>query len=111
MPRYEVRLEAQDGSGHFRVTRLEADNADAARRHCERLELRNVLFEIPEEQRVELCAKYGVDYLDELPRPAALDADAAAKASFRALETDDRARLNAHYQEQPYLVASVEEVI
>lgn len=110
MPRYEVRLEAQDGSGHFRLTRLLAADADAARRHCERLELRNVLFELDAEQRHALLGKYEAGSLEELPRPAAVDASLEEKQPFRALETQDRARLQAHFQELPYRVVSVEEV-
>lgn len=110
MPRYEVRLEAQDGSGHFRLTRLVTDTAEQARRRCERLELRNVLFQLSDEQTAELLERYEAATLDELPRPAALDADLSEKQPFRALQTPDRARLTAHRQEQPYAVVSVREV-
>jgi hypothetical protein len=110
MPRYEVRLEAQDDSGHFRITRLEADGPDGARRACERLELKRVLFELSDEQKQDLCARYEVASIDELPAPAPYDSPPAEKAAFRALDTADRSRLHAHYQELPYAVVSVEEV-
>jgi hypothetical protein len=108
--RYEVRLEAQDGSGHFRITRLYAADADEARRRCEQDEYLRAGFALSAQQQAELCERYEVKSIDELPQPAALDASPEEKESFRELETPDRARLHAHYQERPYKVVSVEEV-
>jgi hypothetical protein len=127
MPRYEVRLEAQDGTGHFRVTRLDAADKDDAKRQCERMELKRVLFELTDDQKHELLERYEVDVkatgpegvltsadlekgIGELPIPAALDASADDKAEFRALAVEDRARLHTHFQSEPYEVVSVEKV-
>ena len=58
MPIFRVHLEAQDGSGHFRRTTLEAEDAAQARALCERAELKKVLYELPQELQLELCARY-----------------------------------------------------
>lgn len=115
MARYEVRLEAQDDSGHFRVTRLDAASKEEAKRTCERRELELVLYEITADEEkalLERAADAGVKAksIADLPRPAALDATDEEKAAFRALDGADRARLNAHHQEKPYEVVSVTEV-
>ena len=107
MELFEVRLEAQDGSGHFRITHLEAEDKAAAKRHCERLEFQKAGFELSQEQIDDLLARYEVASLDDLPKAAPLSASAEEKAPFRALATQDRARLHAHFQEQPYKVVSV----
>ena len=110
MALFEVRLEAQDGSGHYRITRLQADDADAARKQCERKELELVLYQLTpaDEQAVLKAAK--ADTLDDVPHTAALDAPAEEKAAFRALSPEHRAKVHAHRQEEPYAVVSVEEV-
>lgn len=104
MARYEVRLEARDGSGHFRITRLEAADKDEARRRCERMELERVVFTLSEADKAEMLER---NEIKELPTPAARDASDEEKAAFRALATPDRARLHAHLQEEPYKVVSV----
>ena len=108
MPRFEVRLEAQDGSGHFRQTSGYFPDKKAAQRHCERMELRRALFTLDAEQAADLCERYGVTSVDELPKAAPRAASDAKKAPFRELKPQDRSRLHAHYQEQPYKVVSVE---
>lgn len=110
MALFRVRLEAQDGSGHFRQTTLEAADKAAAKRFCERGELRRVLYEMPEDLQAELCAKYDVQSIDDLPRPGALGAPADERAPFRELDGNARARLQAHYQSEPYKIVKVEEV-
>ena len=95
MPRYEVRLEAQDafredGSPHYRLTRLVADDESAARRHCERMEMRSVLFELPP---------------DELERIEVIEADPDQR-----LAGQDKGRLFVHRQQRPYEVVSVTEL-
>jgi hypothetical protein len=109
MPLFRVRLEAQDGSGHFRSTSLEAPDKEAAKRFCERMELKRVLFEIPAQMQAALCAEYEVDSIDDLPKATARSAADEDKAAFRALKGNDRARLHAHYQSEPYKVTKVEQ--
>lgn len=109
MSRYEVRLEAPDGSGHFRVVRLDAADEHDARRQCERKELELVLFELPAEARADICKRHDVSSIDELPAAPPLDAAHEDNAAFRALPKEDRAHLHAHYQEKPYEVVSVTE--
>lgn len=97
MPRYEVRLESpdllrDDGTPHYRTTRLTADDANAARRICERKEFR-------------LCA-YDSDQINDLEKRVA-KADGNIKA---ALQAKDRATYFAHHQRKPYDVVSVTEI-
>lgn len=120
--RYEVRLEAQDGSGHFRVMRLDADTKQAARRACERKELEMVLWEIPDDRIVDLLERAGlavpesraradlIAALEQFPKPAKIDAPREEKRVFLdSLTQGDRAMLHTHFQEQPYKVVSVKE--
>lgn len=127
MPRYEVRLEAQDGSGHFRLTRIDAPTKQAAKRVCERRELEMVLWEIPDDRIVDLLQRAGVDVpkadgggpptreqlvaaLEQFPKPAKLSASREEKRVFLdSLSQGDRAMLHTHFQEQPYKVVSVKE--
>lgn len=110
MPIFRVHLDAQDGSGHFRKTSVEAADKAEARRIVERLELRRTLFELSADQRAELCARYGVESIDELPKAAPLSASDEEKAAFRALAPRERAWLHTHYQDAPYKVTKIEEV-
>lgn len=116
MPLYEARLEATDGSGHFRVTRLQAADKKTAERQVRRLELRRVLYEISDEDaaaildRVEEASGKRPDSIDELPKAAPLDASDEQKAAFRALDVADRARLHTHFQTEPYELVSIEAV-
>lgn len=109
MPLFRVRLEAQDGSGHFRQTTGEFADKAAAKRHCERMELKRVLFEMPADLAAAICAEAVVESVDELPKPLPRDASDADKAAFRALKGDTRARIDAHFQTEPYKVTKVEE--
>lgn len=95
MPRYEVVLESPDtfrpdGSPHFRVTRLDAPDADEAQRLCTRSEYAQCAFTLAPE---------------ELDRIEAVEADPGQK-----LAGQDKGRLFAHRQDQPYQVISVTEV-
>lgn len=108
MPRYDVRLEAQDGSGHFRTTSVEAADKKEARQKIERNEYALAAFQLDAEQQRDLCDRYDAKSVDELPKPAARDASDEDKAPFRALEARDRGLLVSHWQEQPYKVVSIE---
>lgn len=110
MPRYEVRLEAQDGSGHFRVTRLMAEDEKAAQKACERKELELVLYQLSDADKAEILEATGAKTLAGVPKAAKLDASDKEKAPFRALDPAHRARLAAHRQEEPFKVVSVTEV-
>jgi hypothetical protein len=110
VPRYEVRLEAPDDSGHFRITRLTADSAEAAQKHCERKELELVIYQLSAPVEAAMLKAHKADSLDDLPFAAPLDADDEEKAAFRKLDAGDRAKLNAHRQDEPYKVVSVDEV-
>jgi hypothetical protein len=93
VPRFEVRLESpdlerEDGTPHFRVTRLVADDADAARTACQRKEYELAAFRLP---------------------PAELE-DAEAQEADGELSSQTRGRLASHRQERPYDVVSVTEI-
>lgn len=95
MPRYEVRLEAQDafredGSPHFRLTTLEAPDEAAAIAACERAEYRR--------------AAYRLDPGD-LARLEDIEADPEQE-----LAGQEKAQLYTHRQAKPYLVVSVTEL-
>ena len=107
---FRVLLVAQDGSGHFRQTTLEAPSKADARRACERMELKRVLYEMPPQMQAELCERYEVASIDDLPKAGALGAPEAERAPFRELHGDERSRLHAHYQNLPYKVTKVERV-
>lgn len=88
--RFEIRLESPslthgDGTPCFRVTRLDAENEDAARAFCRRREFRTCTFQI---QAAEL-------------------ADLKAKQKNGTLAGTDKARLFAHQQDEPYEIVSV----
>lgn len=110
MPLFRVHLEAQGGSGHFRRASVEAADKAEARRIVERLELRRTLFELNAEQCAELCARYGVASIDELPKAAPRSASDEEKAPFRSLAAKERAWLHTHYQNAPYKVTKIEAV-
>lgn len=110
MPLFRVRLEAQDGSGHFRQTTGEWPDKAAAKRHCERMELKRVLYDMPAEMQAELCVRYGVESIDDLPKAAPRTASEEDKQPFRELKPPERARLHAHFQSEPYKVTKVEAV-
>lgn len=98
MPRFEVRLEStdhfqDDGTPHFRVTRLDADTPEAAREYCQEHEFKLVGFRIPAERLAELQA-----VIDDHPR------------GVLGLKGTDRGHYVIHHQTVPYQVVSVAEV-
>lgn len=108
MPRYEVRLESpdrfrDDGSPHYRLTRLVADDAEAARAICEAQERKLTDYEMPG------------DELARVVKDHRLDEDALAEGAVvgdpgKPLKGTDRGRLFAHLQAAPYEVVSVTEI-
>lgn len=128
MPRFEVRLEAPDDSGHFRLTRLDAPDADAARDRCQRTEYALAAYQLSDDDAASLLERARAKVkgtgekgrvtrgdleaaLEKLPKPAALDAPPEEKAEFfEAFQREDRGRLAAHFQAEPYEVVSVTEV-
>ena len=110
MPLYSFRLEAQDGSGHFRQGTTEAESKDDARNWLELQELQKATFRLTDERAAELCDEYGADSVDELPKVPKLGAPQEAKAAFRAMTVRDRAHLNIHRQTKPYKLVKLEEV-
>lgn len=84
MPKFIARLEAQDGSGHFRRVRIFADSETAARVFLESRELRSAGFQLDDAELAKLEAK-------------------------DRLSGGDRAKLALHNQEQPYVLVSLEE--
>lgn len=88
MPKYIARLEAQDGSGHYRRVAISAASEDAARE-----------FLIGREQR------YTAFQLDDAEL-----AKIEKREEKGPLTGTDRANIVLHRQEQPYeLVSLVEE--
>lgn len=90
--RYEVRLEAQDDSGNFRVTRLNADSAEQAQELCEQSERELCAFSMDDDRLASLTETVG---------------DGDPKEQLQAV---DRGHWFAHHQTEPYLVVSVDEV-
>ena len=110
MPTFRFRLEAQDGSGHFRSGTTEAETRDAAKSFLEEREAQFVAFTLDDERAAELCKIYGVESVDELPSPAPASASEADKAAFRELAVRDRSHVNLHRQSKPYKLVSLVEV-
>lgn len=93
MPRYEVRLESpdlarEDGTPHFRITRLDAPNGDEARVWCRRKEYELAGWQMPSAE------------LEDAEHAEADD----------SLTSQQRGRLAAHRQSEPYEVVSVTEI-
>ncbi len=88
MPKYRVRLE--DGGGEFRLTSLVADDEDAARAACERMEFKRAAYQLPPETLAEM-------EIEEV------DPDTQTTGQTRWA-------LVVHRQAEPYKVVSVEEV-
>jgi hypothetical protein len=102
MPLYEVRLEAQDGSGHYRKTTLLADTEEAASARCEESERAMVAFRIDPGKAAEILDGRPEKTIDEI------DLDPAnVRAQFAGAH---RAWLLTHAQDTPYEVTSVTEL-
>lgn len=87
MPRFRVRLE--DGEGEFRLTSLRAEDEDAARVACERMEHQRAAYQLTPDTLSEFEGLEAAD--DKTPG-------------------DARWGLVVHRQTKPYEVVSVEKV-
>lgn len=112
MPKFAFRLEAQDGSGHYRVGSGVFDSEQEAREHLEQKERQIVDYRLTIEQVDELVAlalpegddKARVKLAKELVDKG-LDAD-----GFRGLPPRVRAAVATHQQAGPYKLVKLEEV-
>jgi len=109
MPIFHFRLEAQDGSGHFRQGSIESESEAHARMVLEERERDNAAFQLDDGRIAELLDEHGAESLDELPHAAAAKASEAEKAAFRALPVRDRSHLNLHRQTKPYRLVKLEQ--
>lgn len=109
MPAYSFRLEAPDGSGHFRVGTIYTDTEEEARALLEFREHRRAAFKMNEDQEAEVLANAGVDSIDDLPERADIGAPPEDSAAFRALPAAHRAWVATHRQAQPFDLVSLEE--
>jgi len=110
VPIFSFRLEAKDGSGHFRQGRIEAPDETAARVILQKREFDRAVYQMPDELAAEICEAYGVKSVDDLPSRAPIGAPQEDSADFRTLEVRYRANLNIHRQAEPYELTDLEEV-
>jgi hypothetical protein len=106
MPLYEFRLEAQDGSGHFRQGTIEADTKDVAQATLEMRELEYTLYRLGDDPNWDQAAAealHGADTLDAalaLPKGEKMPAHLPPKV---------RAKLALHRQAKPYKIVKLTE--
>lgn len=93
MPKYVARLEAQDGSGHYRRSAIQADTVEEARAILEQREQKYASFQLNPAD------------LDEL------EAKEAALPEGARLAGKERAQLAFHRQALPYTLVSIEEEV
>jgi len=115
MPVYEFRLDAQDGSGHFRSGRIAADTEDEARATLQMRELEYQLTALDTDELAELEKLYGALLRDDL----GLDEDASGIDAVLALPKEAkmpaslppavRAKLALHRQQKPYKLSKLSE--
>lgn len=85
MPRYYARLEATDGSGHFRFISIHSPSEEEARAVLERREQTFAAFRLDTEELAE-CERL----------------IAEAEAEGKAAPPDVRSKLALHNQAEPY---------
>lgn len=102
MKLFQFRLEAQDGSGHFRRGTIEAESKDQARAILEEREQVSALYRLDTDELSELEAK-------EAAHRADLEAKGALTPQTKLLAGRERAQLALHRQEQPYKLTSLSE--
>lgn len=103
MPVFDVRLEAQDGSGHYRHSAIQAADADEARATLEGREREYEMYRLDTAEIGELEREHGSDVIAE-----ALEAPKEAKMPA-GLPANVRAKLAIHRQSKPYKIVSVKE--
>lgn len=91
MPKFVARLEAQDGSGHYRRSVIEADSKEEARTVLEEREETYALYRLTTDELADLESKEGA-----LPEGARLPGR-------------ERSQLALHRQEKPYKLVSLTE--
>jgi hypothetical protein len=111
---YEFRLEATDGSGHFRQGAINADSEHEARVTLEYRELVNTRYRIDQDEFAAIAAR-------RFPAPdnatagelkaidkrradlaEALAADGITADGYAQLAGNDRAKVAFHHQPSPY---------
>lgn len=111
MPRYHFRLEAQDGSGHFRQGTVISPSEEEVRAFLERSEIGKTGYRLTTEEHDEIAA-----VLDELANVEQVvfrkTADLAGKleqllTAGVKVAGDVRMRITTHAQEHPYLIVYV----
>jgi len=115
MPVFRFRLEAQDGSGHYRQGAGEFASKEEATRYLEFREARYVHYRAPLEELTEtdeLCNRLRVAHnLPAFPKGAGLEDKAKVlKAAGVTLATKTRAHLAMDAQEKPYKLVKLEQV-
>jgi hypothetical protein len=110
MPLYRFRLEAQDGSGHFRSGQTEAGSEDEARVQLGLREYRFAAYKLDPDREAILLEEYDVGSLEDLPHPAPVEASEEEKAEYRGLKGQHRTWLVMHRQAAPYELVELEEV-
>ena len=93
---YRFRLEAQDGSGHFRRGTIDAESREEAEVFLLDREHRLVAFRLPD--------------ADVPVPPPPVDASEDEKREFRGIKTKDRAHAAIHHQSEPYELVELEEM-
>jgi type II secretory pathway component PulF len=91
MPKFVARLEAQDGSGHYRRSVIMADSKQEARNILEQRETRNAYYRLT---------------TDEL---SALETKEKKLKEGERLAGKERSQLTLHRQAEPYKLVSLEE--
>lgn len=94
MPKFQVHLQSQTDH-HARYTTLVADNEDAARAVCDAKEAQVVAFTLSDSDLAVLSVDHRID---------------PVTGKVHGPTSRGKAQLHAHYQEKPYLVASVTQV-
>lgn len=107
---FDFRLEAQDGSGHFRQGRISANDRAEAKRVLEEREAAFAAFELPEERQAEIAEENGYESFDAIPKVPKMGSSDEERAEFRSLPVRDRAHVNLHRQAKPYKLVKLEEV-
>lgn len=110
MPVYAFRLEAQDGSGHFRRGRIAADSEDEARETLEGREYEYALTALTTDEIAELVIGYGLGVEEALELPPEGKISEVTDEQGRPLPPVVRAKLATHRQADPYKLVELEEV-
>lgn len=103
MPLYDVRLEAADGSGHFRNSTIAADSEKEARDTLEAREREYELYRLDTAEIAALEETYGKALIQKalaLPKEAKL-------SEHVDLPSNVRTTLVLHRQPKPYKIVSL----